>query len=145
MVLQRIQSVYLLLATILMAVFACFPVYSLTDGDVVTVVGVLAINGVTQQSWLLLALDALIVVLTFVTIFKYHNLKFQIKLAGILMFLQVTLMVCLGVMMSMTNCPTVVSVLLPVACPVLALVFTFLARRGMNHDKKLLYDSERIR
>jgi len=144
MVLQRIQTLYLLVAAILMATFTFLPVMEITSNEVITV-GALTSCGVNQPSVLLLCLDALISLLTLVTIFKYKNLKKQISLAGVLLLLLVSLLVCIGVMFVMQKGIAIAVLQWPVALPVVAIVMVMLARAGMKHDKKLLSDSERIR
>lgn len=145
MVIQRIQSLYLLLVAVLMGIFMFFPVIGGNVEGKDELVGALMTNGVTTQSWWLLALDALVAVLALIAIFKYKDLKGQIRLTGILVLLILTLLVCVGVMVACLNGACLSAVKWPIAFPVVALIFAVLARRGIKHDKKLLTDSERIR
>lgn len=145
MVLQRIQSLYLLLAAILMSIFTFMPVISLVNDGGEFLVGAVTTNGVNQQSYLLLILDLLIVALSLVTIFKFKNLKKQISFCSILLLLVITLLVCIGVMMVMQKGIAIAIVQWPIAFPFVAMVLVTLARSGMKHDKKVLSDSERIR
>ena len=145
MVIQRIQSVYLLLVAVLMGIFMFFPVIGGNVEGKDELVGALMTNGVTTQSWWLLALDALVALLALIAIFKYKDLKGQIRLTGILILLILTLLVCVGVMVASLNGACISAVKWPIAFPVVALIFAVLARRGIKHDKKLLTDSERIR
>ncbi len=145
MVLQRIQTVYLLIAVILMAVFTFMPVFTVIGADgAATSVGALPTGGMTW-SWLLLVLDVLVMAMCCITIFKYRDLKGQIRLAAIDMLVIVALIAAVAGMACQYNCPVGIEVEWQLLLPVLALVFVFLARRGMKHDKKLLADSERIR
>ena len=145
MVIQRIQTLYLLIASILMAVFTFMPVIGLANDGGDFLVGALPINGVNETSYLLLVLDVLIIALSVVTIFKYKNLKKQITFCSALLLLVITLLVCIGVMMVMQKGVSVAVVQWPIAFPFLTMVLVMLARGGMKHDKKLLSDSERIR
>ena len=145
MVIQRIQSVYLLLVAVLMGIFMFFPVIGGNVEGKDELVGALMTNGVTTQSLWLLALDALVAVLALIAIFKYKDLKGQIRLTGILILLILTLLVCVGVMVACLNGACISAVKWPIAFPVVALILAVLARRGIKHDKKLLTDSERIR
>lgn len=145
MVLQRIQTLYLLIAAILMAVFTFMPVFQLTNDSGVYAVGALATCGVNQTSFVLLNLDILIVALALVTIFKYKNLKSQMTFTKVLLMLVITLLVCIGVMMVMQHGISIAVVQWTIALPFVSMVLVMLAHGGMKHDKKLLSDSERIR
>lgn len=145
MVLQRIQTVYLFIAVVLMAVFTFFPVFTVSNGDGVFTVGALANSSVNTPSTLLLCLDVLIALFALVTIFKYKNLKKQIALAGILLLLVIALLVTIGVLFVMQKGVGIAVIEWPIAFPFVTMVLVMLARGGMQRDKKLLSDSERIR
>lgn len=145
MVLQRIQTVYLLVAVILMAIFTFMPVLSVTNENNVFVVGALTNGIVNSPSIVLLVLDVLIVLFTIVTMFSFKNLKKQISMAGVLLLLVVTLLVTIAVMLVMQKGNGVAVLQWPVVFPIITMVMVMLARGGMKHDKKLLSDSERIR
>lgn len=145
MVLQRIQTLYLLLAAILMAVFTFMPVIGLVNDGGEFLVGAVPTCGVNESSYILLVLDVLIVALSLVTMFKYKNLKKQITFCSVLLLLVITLLACIGVMMLMQKGVSIAVVQWPIAFPFVAMVLVMLARGGMKRDKKLLSDSERIR
>lgn len=145
MVLQRIQTVYLFIAVALMAVFTFFPVFTVSNADGVFTVGALANSSVNTPSTLLLCLDVLIALFALVTIFKYKNLKKQIALAGILLLLVIALLVTIGVLFVMQKGVGIAVIEWPIAFPFVTMVLVMLARGGMQRDKKLLSDSERIR
>ena len=79
MVIQRIQSLYLLIAVILMVVFAFFPALSFVLGDKTIVYGALETGrvGLTHIDPLMLTLIILISFLALVDIFLYKNLQRQ--------------------------------------------------------------------
>lgn len=145
MVIQRIQTLYLLLASILMAVFAFFPVIQLTNDSGIYMVGALETCGVNVSSLVLLSMDLLIVVLSIITIFLFKNLKLQIKMASLLLLLIIALLVTIAVMMLMQKGVSIAIIQWPIAFPFVTMVLVMLAKKGMKHDKKLLTDSERIR
>ena len=82
MVIQRIQSVYLLIAIILMAVFAFFPALSFELGGRIFVYGALEAGkvGVTHVDPLMLMLIILIVFLAIVDIFLFKKRILQARL-----------------------------------------------------------------
>ncbi|MBR6285261.1 MAG: DUF4293 domain-containing protein [Muribaculaceae bacterium] len=145
MVIQRIQTLYLLLVAVLMGIFAFLPVIGANvDGNALAI-GALGTCGVTQPSWLLFCLDALVVVLALIAIFKFKDLKGQMRLCGVMLLLLVALLACIAVIFvgQRGQCTAVLQ--WPIALPLVAMVFTMLARKGIKHDRKLLSDSERIR
>lgn len=145
MVLQRIQTVYLLIAVILMSVFTFFPVISVSNENGVFMIGAIQNECINTPSVLLLCMDVLIALFALVTIFKYKDLKKQIAFAGMLLLLVIALLVTIGVMMVMQKDVGIAVLQWPIAFPFVSMVMVMLARGGMKRDKKLLSDSERIR
>jgi phosphoglycerol transferase MdoB-like AlkP superfamily enzyme len=100
MVLQRLQTVYFLISIILMVVFAFFPTLSITlnDGSVY-ILGVLdsGTKGMMRPDFLLSTMDALIVLLTIVAVFKYKNLKSQLRLSAIIISLTLAMVLSIGI------------------------------------------------
>ena len=145
MQIQRIQSVYLFLTAVLMAVFTFLPVIGLINDNGQESIGAIAMNSITYGSWLLLCLDVLIIVLAMITLFKYRNLKLQLKLCKILLLLIITLLVCVGIITYMQKGGAIAAVQWGIALPIVSMVCVMLAHKGIKHDRKLLSDSERIR
>ena len=145
MVLQRWQTVFLLLAAIAMAVFTFMPVMGLvTDNGNITLSAMgCAEGGVSSLG--LLVMDCLVVLLSLVTIFKYRDLKLQQRLCKVIIMLLIVIIVDIAVMWLMQR-GQAIAVLTPwVALPFVALFFTIWARGRIKADRKLLSDSERIR
>ena len=136
MVIQRIQTVYLLLAAIAMAVFAFLPAVA---------VGQEMIGAFTQPNYLLACLDALVVVLAVIAIFKFKNLKLQMKLCAIDALLTLVLVTVAVVLAFRGHDASQVVPSLWLMLPVAAVVLFVLARRAIARDKKLLSDSTRLR
>ena len=111
---QRIQTVYLLLAAILLAVCAVF------DGELITRL-----------------LVALMAIVALVTIFLYRNRPLQTTLCNVVM--------CVGILFYI-----VLAVKQPVmewflALPLADILLTFLARKAIVKDEKLVRSLDRIR
>ena len=141
MVIQRIQTLYLLIATVLMGIFAFMPALEVSADSVVN-----AISAITPD-YTMLTLVCLNIVVMIITIFKFKDLKAQMRLCKVCMLLTVTLIaVVCALWVLNTGDDTVKCVatywnlLLPAA-----LVLEILAHKGMSHDRKLLSDSRRIR
>lgn len=145
MQIQRIQSVYLFLTAVLMAVFTFLPVIGLINDNGLQSIGAVACGSVTIASPVLLCLDVLIVALALITLFKYRNLSLQIKLCKISLLMIITLLVCVGVTAYVQKGTSIAVMQWSIALPFVAIVLTILALKGIKYDKKLLSDSERIR
>jgi len=146
--LQRLQSIYLLVAAILIAVFACFPAFEVTTTSGTFAYGAVRMGypGQTQPSLLLSTLVWGIFALAIITIFKYRDLRKQMQLCAILAALTISLMITIGIMAYMYyRVGNPVSVTAFMLLPVFALIFFIMAYRGVKHDRKLLADSERLR
>ena len=149
MVLQRLQSLYLLIAAILMSIFGFSTPATVTAGK--NVVSITAIPECCAQSamsnYVLIVLIALTAILALVAIFKYKNLKLQLQLCSVCMLITLVIGVVIGILTYLAipeghwECSVEWSSLLLVA----AFIFFFMARRGVAHDKKVIHDSESFR
>ena len=141
--LQRIQSVYLFLAAVAVAVFAFMPaVVSAADGHAILT----AVKPDAEGMYLvLLCMCGLIALLALITIFKYKTLKAQKRLCKINILFVLAMLVSIGIITyaqpeALKAVPSWFNLL-----PVAAIVLLALAHRGIAHDLKLLSDSSRLR
>lgn len=135
MVINRLQSVWLLIAAILMALFCYLPFTSYeVDGATVDV------SMLEYPIYLILNVAICLVVL--IDIFMYKNLKTQILVATECCILEIASIVC-GIVL-IANMEVQAS-WLSLLWPLLALNFTVLARIYMKKDKKLLSSYDRLR
>lgn len=139
MQIQRIQTLFLLLAVALMCVF-CLTPYAITTGADGADASVYA-----KDTPVLLIVNACIGVLLFLNIFMYRNLRRQMTL---------TLVSILLLAGSTVACGMVVTVGLPdsrliwtggILLLLAALVLAILAYRGMRSDKRKLASYDRLR
>jgi hypothetical protein len=149
MVIQRIQSVYLLIAVILMAVFAFFPALSFELGGREFVYGALETGkvGATHIDPLMLMLIVLISLLAFIDIFLYKNLQRQMTVCFVDIILGLAMMVAIGIQAFVVGGREGVTLTWQwyLALPVLAIIFLMLAHKAMSSDKKKLRDADRLR
>ena len=149
MVIQRIQSVYLLIAIILMAVFAFFPALSFQLGGRDFVYGALEAGkvGVTHIDPLMLMLIILIVFLAIVDIFLFKNLQRQMTVCFVDIIIGLAMLVAIGVQACVIGSRDGVSMIWPwyLILPVLSIIFLMLAHKAMSNDKKKLRDADRLR
>ncbi len=132
MVLQRWQTVYLLIAVIVMALAAYLPA-------TVCQSCVYAVGGGMLAYYILNGVNALLLL---VTIFKFKNLKLQKSLCAVAMLLMLG---SYGVLTA--NCLWVegTEVTWIALFPAFAFICTFLAKGRIVSDYNLLRDCERLR
>lgn len=149
MVIQRIQSVYLLIAIILMVVFAFFPALTFELGGREFVYGALEAGkvGVTHIDPLMLMLIVLIVFLAFIDIFLYKNLQRQMTVCFVDIIIGLAMLVAIGIQAFVVGGKegVVVTWQWYLILPVLSIIFLMLAHKSMSNDKKKLRDSDRLR
>jgi hypothetical protein len=153
---QRLQSLYLTLITLLSILFFTGNILSFTEkpGSVITV----AFNGIFrelngQNSTLiekLLPLSTIIIlipVISLITIFIFKNRKVQLKLTGFLIILIVVCIIALiHVSMSIiSKFEAGISPGFKMILPVIMLIFSVLAYKGIRKDDQLVKSYERLR
>lgn len=148
--LQRKQTIYLLLALAALIVCLCLPIGKIdtTAGKVVVVwynYGLTMDNALTAHPLLFVEL-VVTGVLTLITIFLYHRRKLQMALClgciflcgawyGSYVFYALETFNQLGEFhISFAAC-----------LPLVAVIFFFLARMGVKHDEELIKSMDRIR
>jgi len=144
---QRIQSLYLLLAAAAGAATWYFNIWKAVLND----------NSIAyfnaQSSYLVFVLYMLIVLLAVVTIFLFKNRKLQFRLTVLNIFLSIGAIVLqyfkvldFANGLAATGKTVTSSTYLPPAfLPVLILVFLFLAARGIYKDQRLIKSLDRLR
>ena len=138
--LQRIQSVYLFLASLVGSSLFALPFASgPTKPDGVLADGYLNIN----DNIGLLILTILVVVLSLVTIFLYNNRVLQMNL-GKLNVLVTTGLLAFAAYLFYTI-QSIATLGGGLFVPVLVIVLVVLANKNINKDEKLVRDSNRLR
>lgn len=149
MVIQRIQSVYLLIAAILMAVFAFFPALTFELGGREFVYGALEAGkvGVTHIDPLMLTLIILIVFLTLVDIFLFKNLQRQMTVCFVTIIIGLAMLVSIGVQAFLVGGREGITLQWQwhLLLPVLSIIFLMMAHKAMSNDKRKLRDADRLR
>ena len=149
MVIQRIQTVYLLIAVILMAVFAFFPALSFQLGDKTVLYGALETGraGSLHIDPLLFTLTLLIMLLAIIAIFQYKNLQRQMTVCfvDIIIALALVAAICIQAFVVGNREGWTVSWQWWVCLPILTIIFLMMAHKAMSRDKKKLLDADRLR
>ncbi len=149
MVIQRIQSIYLLIAVILMAVFAFFPALTFELGGREFVYGALEAGkvGVTHIDPLMLTLVILISLLALIDIFLFKNLQRQMTVCFVDIIIGLAMLVAIGIQAFYVGGREGVTLTWSwyLVLPILSVIFLMMAHKAMSRDKKLLRDADRLR
>ena len=142
MVIQRIQSLYLLIAVILMVVFAFFPAMSFQMADKTVLYGALETGraGSMHIDPLLLTLIILTSLLALIDIFLFKNLQRQMTVCfvDIIIGLAMFIAICVQAYMVGTREGVTLQWQWHLILPALSLIFLMLAHKSMSNDKKKL-------
>ena len=147
---QRIQSVYLLVVTILMIVCMCSPVGSIiANTNEISEFGNLCItmpDGTKDYApWALFAILFVVAILSFVTIFLFKKRMLQIRLtifnSVVLIGYYLALVAYIFMLAENTNFTPSWTICLPF----IALILNWLAIRGIGADEALVKAYDRLR
>ena len=147
---QRIQSVYLLVVTILMIVCMCSPVGSIiANTNEISELGNLCItypDGTKDYApWALFAILLVVAALSFVTIFLFKKRMLQIRLtifSSIMLIGYYLALVALALMLAEGTSFTPSWI---ICLPFVAIVLNWLAIRGIGADEALVKAYDRLR
>lgn len=149
---QRIQSIYLLITAILMAVTAFSPLVSLTDESKAALdfcsLGVYKLSQLQNPSWGVVTFALLSALLSFVNIFLYKKRKTQMRMGTItslsILFFYVTTLVYFNSFLDQYHY-LYAGIQYGIILPLIALVFNVLAILKIKKDDKLVRSLDRIR
>ncbi|MDR1203552.1 MAG: DUF4293 domain-containing protein [Tannerellaceae bacterium] len=150
--LQRIQTVYLLIIAILAALMLFMPLSVLQTGDGFYTFDVFGVNAVATSeivypTWGLFVLTALISLLALITIFLYKKRMLQIRIClfnAILMLGFYGFFTYLVIVMKQ-QLDISVSIRIALSFPVICLILDYLAIRNIGADETLVRSLERLR
>ena len=152
---QRIQTLYLLIADLLIAVLFFVPFAEMMSNQgrsfLFNLSGIVsetdASGTISQKSWPLFVLTGLIVVLLIYVIFQYKNRVRQKQLSYLTIFLLIGLTAT--IYFTVWKCTNMLggnySMKIYASFPLVAVIFVFLAIRGITKDEHLVKSINRIR
>jgi hypothetical protein len=151
--LQRIQSVYLLLVAVLMVAMTFLPLAILQRGGALysfEVFGITSLSDPTEidPMWGLFVLTALIAILAVVTIFLYKKRILQIRICvfnAILMIGFYGFFAFLIYMMYHNIADLSVNIKIALSFPLISLILDYLAIRNIGADEVLVRSVDRLR
>lgn len=139
MQIQRIQTVMLLIAAILVGIFCCVPFASVKAAEAAESVVY------AKDAPVLLVLNIAIAVILIIVIFMYRNLRQQMRMTILSALLICGSIVTSGFIIYVGYDNATPVLFGGVILLVLALVFALLAYRGMSRDHNLLRSMDRLR
>lgn len=153
---QRVQSVYLLLTTVLSVLFLNGNMLRFTDasGNVIgmTISGILKYHAgsASENPGGLLPLVILVfltAVISFLAVFLFRNRKLQVRITAVALFLafSVVLTAAVYAIFVMRKFDAEILWSIKMALPVLMVIFLFLAYRGIRKDDELVKSYDRLR
>ena len=147
---QRIQSVYLLVVTILMVICMCSPIGSIiTNANEISELGNLCItfpDGTKDYSpWALFVILLVVAALSFVTIFLFKKRMLQIRLTIFSSVVLIGYYLALVAYLFMLAEDTTFSASWTICMPFAALILNWLAIRGIGADEALVKAYDRLR
>ena len=149
--LQRIQTVFLLLASAAMLVASVMPLASFAykgDSVVFEAMGVYLNGNLSDSTWGLFALGAISAILALITVFLYKNRMLQIRLSIFNIVLMVGFYLFFGFLVWKMNPGTDLifqKVNIGIVMPVIAIILTILAIRKIGADEALVRSLNRLR
>ena len=147
---QRIQSVYLLVVTILMVICMCSPIGSIiTNANEISELGNLCItfpDGTKDYTpWALFVILLVVAALSFVTIFLFKKRMLQIRLTIFSSVVLIGYYIALVAYLFMLAEDTTFSASWTICLPFAALILNWLAIRGIGADEALVKAYDRLR
>jgi hypothetical protein len=140
---QRIQSIYLLLAVLVSASLFYLPLFEVPSATA----GTDAVKFMITSNALLLVLACAIGVLSFITIFLFKSRPLQLRICRLILIL---IFVMIGLLFYTSD--TISNGLnqkviykIGTYLPLLQVVFVFLAHHGIKKDEKLVRSADRLR
>lgn len=134
---QRIQSIYLLIVTIL-SVVICFYPYATLNGSELSYTSSIIYGGIAT----------LIPIIAFVAIFLFHKRILQMRLCSftcVLLLFQAIYMI-VSFFIAAKGMPEGTSHLyMPVIVPFINIILTYLAIRGIGKDEAMVRAADRLR
>ena len=145
---QRIQSVYLLISTILIGLLFLLPFAEIAKDGAMYLFnfkGVLLDGAVKTNGLVIPVLLVIIIVLNVLAIFSYSNRGKQVRLVWGVILMLVVLLVAFVYFTYLAYSGAQINFKLGAVLPLIAIVLDYLAIRAINKDEALIRSIDRIR
>ncbi|RZK53516.1 MAG: DUF4293 family protein [Pedobacter sp.] len=150
---QRVQSIWLLLATLTISSFLFIPLVSANVGNAtqfITARGLFQIAGtdskLLEESLPLFISTIAVALICFANIFNFRNRKLQKRISILTIFLILGLSFwCSQLAQKLGENLADLNFGIGSFLPIIAAIFCFLSIRGINNDEKLIRSADRLR
>ena len=148
---QRIQTIYLLLVAFIMIAMLFFPLGEIfpETGDASSKFDAFGVHGQDNSAvWFLFVFPVSCTLLSILTIFFYNRRKLQIKLGYLTLFIFVLIyIVGIFFLWNLTQKQPLATISLTIVStfPLIAFILEILAIRGIKKDEKLIRSLSRLR
>jgi hypothetical protein len=153
---QRIQSLYILLTIILLFMWYFMPLASIVDIEYTYNFSLYGIKDIANDYWFfhtiwISVLATLTMVVAMLSLFMYKNRKLQIKLSQLLLLLNTCLVSLAFLMIDKSKAAfgradvTTADYKIAMVFPLIAVVFIFLAIKAIKKDEELVRSADRLR
>ena len=147
---QRIQSLWLLLASSAALLMYFFPIIQLTPEnalyihqyDSLTIAGM---DNIIQSGYIVAGLLGLIAFLSFIGIFLYKKRILQMRVCMIISLLVIFLMALISIFSFSSLDKPIIAIGLSAVLPVIIFIFVLMARRAIKKDEELVRSVDRLR
>lgn len=152
---QRIQTIYLLMVMLLMAVLCFLPLFDFTGSDqLISTFSTMGIESSQAEShtWGVLTIAALAAIVPLINIFLFKKRKLQIKLCHLTTFLIIFFYVTVAAYLYAYTNKNGIDIFtigiqphIALTMPLIALIFNLLSIKRIKKDEKLIRSLDRIR
>lgn len=150
---QRIQSMYLLIVTALLALASFKPFgYFLSNDNIskipFTPQGIIGLDTQVEHTWGLIALLLLATIISLATIFLYKNRMLQIRMSIFNILVLIGYYVSMGVFLFFSLSDGMIdrfNISWAISLPLISIILLILAIRGIGADEALVKATERLR
>ena len=147
---QRIQSLWLLLASGAAVLMFFFPVIQLTPENALYIhqydsISIAGIDNFIQSGYIVAGLLGIIALLSFIGIFLYKKRALQIRICTFISLLVIFLVGLISYFSLSSGNKIAATIGLSAILPIIIFIFVLMARRALKKDEELIRSVDRIR
>jgi heme A synthase len=147
---QRIQSLWFLLASLASALIFFYPVIEINTENKLFIwqfesISIAGIDNLIQSGFIVAGLTLIIAFLSFVSIFLFKNRILQIRISTVISLLVIFTAALIGIFTLSLKENGILSLGLSSILPLIVFILIMMARRAVKKDEKLVKSVDRIR
>ena len=145
---QRIQTVYVFISLVLMALLLALPLAEIIDGNAVyqlSKLGVSGESGLVKSGWYIAVVTGIVVLVHGIVIFSYKKRVQQIRMLRVAMLLMFVLLGMFYFFSYFSFSNAQISLKIGTVFPLVGMILDYLAIRAIGKDETLIRSIDRIR